>query len=75
MKSFTESQFTYCPLVWIYYDKTSDYRINHLHERALKTVYNGNISTFEKLLEKDHSAAINVKNLTTGLYKAAPIMH
>ena len=83
MKSFIESQFAYCPLVWMCCDKTSDNRINHLHERALRTVYNDNVSTFEKLLEKDNSVTIHVRNLrilATELYKtkenlAAPIMH
>ena len=64
-------------------DKTSDNRINHLHKRALRTVYNDNVSTFEKLLEKDNSVTIHVKNLrilATELYKtkenpAAPITH
>ena len=83
MKSFIEFQFAYCPLVWMCCDKTSDNRINHLHERALRTVYNDNVSTFEKLLEKDNSVTIHVRNLrilATELYKtkenlAAPIMH
>ena len=52
MKSFMKSEFAYCPLVWMCSDKTTDNRINHLHERALRTVYNDNASTFEKLLEK-----------------------
>ena len=83
MKSFIESQFAYCPLVWMCCDKTSDNRINHLHERALRTVYNDNVSPFEKLLEKDNSVTIHVRDLRTlaiELYKAkenlaAPIMH
>ena len=52
MKSFIECQFTYCPLGWMCYNKTSDNHINHLHERALKTVYNDNVATFEKFIEK-----------------------
>ena len=64
-------------------DKTSDNRINHLHERALRTVYNDSVSSFEKLLEKDNSVTIHVRNLrilATELYKTkenltAPIMH
>ena len=56
MKSFIESQFAHCALVWMCCDKTSDNRINHSHEHALKTVYNDNVLTFEKLLEKDNSA-------------------
>ena len=53
-------------------DKTSDNRINHLHERALRTVYNDNVSTFKKLLQKDNSVTIHVRNLrilATELYK------
>ena len=82
MKSFIESQFAYCPL-WMCCDETSDNRINHLNERALRTFYHDNVSTFEKLLEKDNSVTIHVRNLrmlARELYKtkenlAAPIMH
>ena len=57
--------------------------MNHLHERALRTVYKDNVSTFEKFLEKDSSVTIHVKNLiilAAELYKtkenlAAPIMY
>ena len=48
-------------------------RINYLHERALLMVYNDNVSTFEKLLEKNNSVTIHVRNLrmlATELYKA-----
>ena len=83
MKSFIESQFAYCSLVCMCCDKTSDNRVNHLHERAFRTVYNDNVSTFEKFLEKDKSVTIHVKNLwilATVLCKtkdnlAALIMH
>ena len=83
MKSFIESQFACCPLVWMCCDKTSDNCINYLHDRALRTVYNDNVSTFEKLLEKDNFVTIHVRNLrilATELYKtkenlAALIMH
>ena len=63
MKNFIESQFAYCPLVWVYCDKTSDNRINHLHERAFRMSYSVNVSTFQKLLEKDNSVTIYVRNL------------
>ena len=83
MKSFIESQFTYCPLVWMCCDKTSDNHINHLYKCSLRIVYNDKVSTFEKLVEKDDSVTIHVRNLrilATELYKtkenlAAPIMH
>ena len=83
MKCFIESQFAYCPLVWMCCDKTSDNRINHLQERALRTVYNDNVSTFEKPPEKDNFVTTLVRNLrilAAELYKtkenlATPIMH
>ena len=38
MKSFTESQFRYCLLVWMFCGRKSNNRMNHLHERALRIV-------------------------------------
>ena len=35
MKAFIESQFGYCPLVWMFYGRQENNRINHFHERAL----------------------------------------
>ena len=34
MKAFIESQFGYCPLVWMFHSRTLNNRINNLHERA-----------------------------------------
>ena len=54
-------------------NKTSDNRINHLHERAIRAVYNDNVSIFEKRLEKDNPVTIHVRNLrilATELYEA-----
>ena len=41
-KSFIESQFGYYPLVWMFCGGKSNNRVNHLHERALRIVYNDN---------------------------------
>ena len=83
MKTFIESQFAYSPLGWMWCDKTSDNRINHLQKRALGTVYIDNLPKCDKLLEKDNSVASHIRNLrilATGLYRtkenlAAPMMH
>ena len=48
MKSFVESQFAYCPLVWMFCSKKSNNRINQIHERALRLVYKDSTSTFEE---------------------------
>ena len=39
MKVFAESQFGYCPLLWMCCNRSCNNRINHLHERALKIVF------------------------------------
>ena len=38
-------------------------KINHIHERALRIVYNDYSSTFEDLLNKDKSVTIHQHNL------------
>ena len=43
--------------------RSSNTRIDHLHERALRIVYNDNESTFEDLLKKDNSVSIHHKNI------------
>ena len=50
MKAFIESQFEYCPLVWMLCSRSSNNRINHLHKRALRIVYNDRSSTLEIFL-------------------------
>ena len=47
MKAFIESQFSYCPLVWMYCNRSCNNRINQLYERALRIFHNDNVSSFE----------------------------
>ena len=39
LKTFIESQFSYCPLVWMFCSREMNMKINHIHERALRLVY------------------------------------
>ena len=36
MKSIIQSQFNYCPLVWMFHNRTLNNKINKLHERGSK---------------------------------------
>ena len=63
MKAFIESQFGYCSLVWMFYGRQTNARINHIHERALRAVYNDEITPFEELLGRDKSETINRRNI------------
>ena len=60
------------PLTWMFYSESTNRRINHLHERALRLIYDDYELTFEELLKKDGSFTIhhsNIRTLSTELYK------
>ena len=72
-KAFIESQFAYCPLVWMFHDRSLNNKINRLHERALRIVYKDDHSTFVELLKKDNAVTIhhrNIQTLAIELYKS-----
>ena len=63
MKTFVESQFSYCPLVWMFCSRTMNAKVNRIHERALRLVYQDYNSTFEELLDKDKSLCFHHRNI------------
>ena len=73
MKSFIESQFDYCPIIWMFHSRPLNNRINRLHERALRLVYKDPNLSFKDLLRKDKSFTIhhrNLQKLAIEMYKA-----
>ena len=63
MKASITSQFSYCPLIWMFNSRQLNNRINKIHERALRLVYKDNKLTFNDLLELDNSVTIHQRNL------------
>ena len=63
LKTFIESQFSYCPLIWMFCSRTMNRKINHIHERALRLVYRNYSSTFEELLKMDNSLSFHHRNI------------
>ena len=64
MAAFTESQFSYCPLVWMFcHSRKLNNRINLIHERGLRMVYGDYTSSFKELLKKDGSVTIHHRNI------------
>ena len=63
LNSFVTAQFNYCPLIWMCHSRTLNNKINRIHERALRRVYNDYKSNFKELLERDHSFTIHKGNI------------
>ena len=72
MKAFILSQSNYCPLVWMFCDRTLNNRINRIHERALRITYKDMVSDFDTMLLRDNAVPIHIRNLqllVTEIYK------
>ena len=65
MKMFVESQFNYCPLIWMFYFRRLNNKIDNAHEKALRIVYSDYKSTFQELLDKDASFSLERRNIQT----------
>ena len=74
MNAFFKSQFKYCTIIWMFHSRCLNNKINRLHERCLRMIYNDKISNFEELLNKDNSVSIhhsNIHALAIEMYKVA----
>ena len=65
MNAFFDSQFNYCPLIWMFHSRNLNNKINRLHEHCLRVIYNDKTSSFEQLLENDNSVSIHHRNIQT----------
>ena len=50
LTAFIQSQFSYCPLFWMFHLRTLNSKINRLREKALRIVYGDYKSKFDELL-------------------------
>ena len=55
MKTFIESQFNYCPLIWMFHSRTLNNKINRIHERALRIIYKDDTLMFSEMLATDNA--------------------
>ena len=72
LRAFIQSQFSYCPLIWMFHSRTLINKINRLHEKALRIVCGDCKSKFDELLEKGSSFSIhhrNIQTLAIGIFK------
>ena len=70
--SIIKSQFSYCPLVWMFYSRKSNSLVNNNHERALRIVFDDHSSSYSELLmaKKEHTIhQQNINVLMKKIYK------
>ena len=63
MNSFIKSQFSYCPLIWMFHDRGLNSKVNKIQERALRIVYKDSHADYETLLKLDNAVSIHQRNL------------
>ena len=64
MKAFIISQFSYCPFLRMFHSRNTENRVDKMHERALRLVYdNSPYFSFDELQVKDKSVSIHQRNL------------
>ena len=63
MKSFFDSQFSYCLLTWMFIQRCTNHKVSHLHERSLQILYKDYLSSDAELLQKDNSVTVHTRNI------------
>ena len=63
LKGMLRSQFSYCPLIWMFSSRKSNNLISNVHERSLRIVNDDNHSSFKSLLSKCKEITIHQRNL------------
>ena len=69
---FVEPQFSYCPFIWMFCTRESNYRLNRMHERVLRITSEDYISSFidlVTLLNKNTIYQMCIKFLMTEVFK------
>ena len=69
INSYFMSNFSYCPLAWMFSNVTSLKKIENLQKRSLRFLYNNYHLSYEELLDKADSSTINVKKLRFYVWK------
>ena len=67
-----KSQFSYCPIIWMFSSRQSNNLINKVHERSLTLIRNDENSSFETLLQNINDITVHQKILQilmTEIYK------
>ena len=54
---FLNSQFSSCPLLWMFHSRILNSKINRLHERCMRLIYGNKATSFGELLQQDKTVS------------------
>ena len=63
LNSVINSQFTYCPLIWMFTSRYLNNALNNIHERTLPFIYNDHEKSFNSILTENNLKTIHQKTL------------
>ena len=69
---YVQSYLSYCPLIWMFCNKTSYDMIDNVQKRALRALYNEYDASLDELLERDGTDrihTIHIRFLLTEIFK------
>ena len=72
LNSVVKSQFSYCPLIWMFTSRYLNNALNSIHERASRLIYNDYKLPFDRILEDNRLKSIhqkNIESLATEIHK------
>ena len=74
VNSFITSQFSHCPLIWMFHGRRMEHKINKTHERVPRLICPSDSKlTFKEFLDKNKTVSIhrnNLQVLATEIFKA-----
>ena len=62
-KAFVRSNFSYCPLIWLFCGKRNSQKLEKLQERVLRFVYNDNETVYNELLLRANMLSLSMYRL------------
>ena len=60
---FVNSQFNYCAIIWMFYSRKPKLRLENIHKRALRVVFNECDKNHKDLLADHDEISIHQKHL------------
>ena len=63
MYTFFMSNLRYCPLIWMFCERTANKEINRVHKRALRILLKDHDDSFDELLIRNEEKTVHVQNL------------